>query len=95
MAITDDQLDELLDYARKLARDNILGVDPRADDVLDEVFAVAEKNDMRTEDEFDAIVTIDDLPASEDRQAIVNEYRLSPENIARRMGAVDVKGSQP
>jgi hypothetical protein len=73
MAVTDEQLNQLLGWAREMGaeRPNV------ADDdvVLGAVFDRAAEDDMRTLDEFDAIVTLDDLPAVEDREAIVDAWR--------------------
>lgn len=73
MALTDDQMDALCAYAKQLGEDDVLN-DPHDQGIINAVFDWAELEDMRTEDEFNAIVTEDDMPASEDRQAIIQAW---------------------
>jgi hypothetical protein len=73
MAITDDQRDQLCAWAYRIGRDGVL-YDPSDHDIVGAVFDMAEMHNMRTEDEFDALVTIDDLPASEDHADIVKAW---------------------
>jgi hypothetical protein len=75
MAITDDQLDELKEFATKLGEDHVLN-DPSDQDIISAVFDMAELDDMRTEDEFNAIVTPDDLPDPIDHADIVAAWMM-------------------
>jgi hypothetical protein len=76
MAITDQQLDNLLRFARRLGRHDAANRHPHRteDEVLANVFDEAEAVSMRTEDEFYAIVTLDDLPDTRDHLAIFDSY---------------------
>lgn len=76
MAVTDSQLDTLCDFAYRLGvADSEAGIDDRSQQaVWDHVFAEAENNDMRTEDEYDAIITPEDLPAYEDWRELLRCY---------------------
>lgn len=73
MAITDNQLDTLKKWAYELGKDGVLN-DPTDAQIVAAVFDRADIERMRTEDEFDAIVTEDDLPAPEDHRDIVAAY---------------------
>ena len=75
MAITDEQMDELADYAYNMGKDGVLAhVDPTDRRVVDAIFDYAQGANMRTEDEFDAIITEDDMPAPEDRKRLLSEW---------------------
>lgn len=73
MAVTDEQLAQLKGWAEELGRDGVLP-DPSDNDIIDAVFDRAELEGLRTEDEFDAIITPDDLPAPEDHADIVSAW---------------------
>lgn len=73
MAISDEQRDQLCAWAYRLGRDDVLN-DPSDHEIVSAVFDMAETHNMRTEDEFDQIVTIDDLPAQEDHDDIVKAW---------------------
>lgn len=75
MAVTDEQLDQLKDYARQLGRDGVLN-DPTDIDVLLAVMDMAEGDNMRTEDEFNAHITIDDIPDAKDLRDIVRQWEV-------------------
>jgi len=98
MAISDDQLHQLLLWAEQLGKDGVLN-DPSDHEIVSAVFDMAETHNMRTEDEFNAIVTIDDLPAPEDHDEIVKAWaygnRLADEVEEARLAAegMDVYGS--
>lgn len=74
MAITDEQMSELRDYAEQMGKDGVLN-DPSDDQIIGAIFDWASIQDMRTEDEFDAIITEDDMPAPEDRQDLLDAWR--------------------
>lgn len=74
MAITDDQMDELAQHAFDLGRDGVLN-DPSDNHIIDAVFDFAQISNMRTEDEFDAVITEDDMPAPQDRKRLLDEWR--------------------
>ena len=76
MAVTDEQLDQLKDYARQLGRDGVLN-DPTDTDVLLAVMDMAEGDNMRTEDEFAAPITIDDIPDPKDLRDIVCQWEVA------------------
>lgn len=83
MAITDAQLSDLHRLAADLGRSNdrttLIEV-PQA--ILRTTFDTAAANGMRTEDEFDAAVTLDDLPAAEDHASLrVAFYTARPEPV--------------
>jgi hypothetical protein len=76
MAITDDQMDEL----RALA--TTMGGEPTWDGLQDATFlatlmARAAEDGMRTQDEYAAEVTVEDLPAPEDRRDLVDAWRAA------------------
>lgn len=73
MAVTDDQLDTLKGFAYELGKNRILH-DPTNAQIVAAVFDRADEEDMRTEDEFDAIITEEDLPAPEDHRDIVEAF---------------------
>jgi hypothetical protein len=72
VAITHDQLVRLHRYARAAA----LTLAPDADDhhVLTTVFEDAAHDGMRILDEFDAPVTLEDLPVDEDRSDLIAAF---------------------
>ena len=88
MAVTDDQMDQLKRFAYDLGRDGILG-DPTDTDIIDAVFDLAATHQMRTEDEFDAILTPEDLPAQEDNEDLVNAWKNGTD-VYNEKGARDV-----
>jgi hypothetical protein len=73
VAITDNQLDELHRYARAAARDLPAGT--AAATVLETVLVDAAEDGMRTLDEFDAPVSVEDLPDARDRAELVETFR--------------------
>jgi hypothetical protein len=73
MAVTDEQLDQLKDWAEELGRDGILP-DPSNDEIVSAVFDMAEAHGLRTEDEFNAILSPDDLPDPKDWEDIVRRW---------------------
>ena len=76
VAITDQQLDELHGYARAAAR----RLPDDADDttVLHAIFDAAAGDGMRTQDEFAAPVTLEDLPAIEDHRDLLATFHDQP-----------------
>jgi hypothetical protein len=85
MAITDDQMEDLRATARKLgeqaARDEgplrgwlRFGPISLVNQVSAIVLDVAADEGMRTDDEYDAPVTLHDLPAIEDRRDLRDEF---------------------
>ena len=74
MAITDDQMSELRRFAENLGKDGVLN-DPTDQQIIDVIFDYANDENMRTEDEFDAIITEDDMPAPEDKQDLIDAWR--------------------
>lgn len=71
MAITDEQMADLRRWAFEIGRDAAI---PDEGDIVGAVFDRAEIENMRTEDEFDAIVTFDDMPAAEDEEDLHDEF---------------------
>lgn len=82
MAISDDQLTQLKQWAYEYGRDGVLN-DPSNHTIVSAVFDRAEIEDMRTEDEFNAIVTMEDLPAQQDWDDIVAEWDRGWEEYAK------------
>lgn len=76
MAITDTQLDTMVSFARTLGeRDRVRNHGRRpASLIVDMALVDMEEKGERTEDEFEAIITVDDMPAQEDRDDIVDGY---------------------
>lgn len=87
MAVTDDQMDELLDYAKQMGRDGVLN-DPTDDQIIDAIFDYAQLHNMRTEDEFDAIITEQDMPAPEDRRDLIAAWNAGNTEYMRRGAAL-------
>jgi hypothetical protein len=73
MAVTDDQLDQLVQWGFEIGRDGVLN-DPSDIGIVMTVLDMADAHDMRTEDEFDAPITIDDMPDRQDIEDIVNAW---------------------
>jgi hypothetical protein len=82
VAITDQQLDELHGYARAFARR--LARDADDTTILHAILDAAAGDGMRTQDEFDAPVTLDDLPANEDRHELLDSFRFAHDDGASR-----------
>lgn len=75
MAITDDQLDELLSIARRLGKEDArrsIRMDGRG--ILLTVFDYGVDAGIRTDDEFNAEISVDDLPAPEDHRDLIAAY---------------------
>lgn len=94
MAATDSQVEDLAHIAVKLGTEHyeaaVYGGAPAAllrdpQEILDAIFDVAREADMRTDDEFDAVLTVEDLPAPEDRRYLVVAY-LARRQISNACG---------
>lgn len=73
MAVTDDQLDELKGWAYELGLHGVLA-EPSEGQVVRAALERAELEGLRTEDEFDAILTEEDMPAPEDHRDIAEAF---------------------
>jgi hypothetical protein len=81
MAVTDEQLDQLKDFAEQLGRDGILP-DPSDDEIVSAVLDMAETHGLRTEDEFNAVLSADDLPDPKDWEDIVKRWEKGADEFA-------------
>lgn len=79
MAVTDDQMDKLKEWAYEYGLDGVLH-DPSDHEIMSAVFDRVEIEGMRTEDEFESIITIDDVPAKEDIADIVAAWERGNED---------------
>lgn len=85
MAVTDDQLEELVSLAIALGTEHyeaaVYGEQPEALirvpwQILEAIFEQGRDAGLRTEDEFDEPLTVEDLPAVEDRRHLIACYLL-------------------
>lgn len=76
MAATDQQLEYIVKIAGRLGKAlNPVTVKYLTDaTIISLVFGEVESLNLRTEDEYDAIITEDDFPAAEDLHDIVNAF---------------------
>src|SRR5215210_4581099 len=95
MAITDEQMDELRDFAEQMGRDGVLAsIDPSDDKIIDAIFDYAEVSNMRTDDEFDAIITEQDMPAPEDRRDLLAAWQHGHAEYIREARREDAKAGR-
>lgn len=74
MAVTDEQLDQIKQWAYELGRDGVLNGDIPDNHVLLAALDMADTHNMRTEDEFNAVVTLSDIPDGKDQQDIIDAF---------------------
>lgn len=77
MAITDQQLHDLTAIAKRDGADcgrRDVGESYDESMILGRIFDLARRNDMRTLDEFNELVTLEDLPDPEDKSDLVTAW---------------------
>jgi hypothetical protein len=95
VAITDDQMSDLIDFAEQMGRDGVLAsIDPSDQQIIDAVFDFAEISNMRTDDEFDAIITEQDMPAIEDRRDLLSAWQRGHAEYIRAAQREDAKAGR-
>jgi hypothetical protein len=82
MAVTDEQLQSLVGFAKDGGRQGLLD-NPSEHEIIEYVFEWAEKQNMRTEDEYDEIITPEDMPSPEDWNDIIAAWEEGAADYAR------------